>query len=88
MPGDGFALPVRVCRKKDFRSFLRVFLDGLDEVRLTPDVDVFGLEIVFDIHAQRALGKIAEMARARYHVIAAAQEFTDGPGLGRGLYDH
>ena len=58
-----------------------------DNVLLALRIDVFRLEIVFNIDAQRMDGQIADMPRRSVHFVLALQVFRDGLCLGRRLYD-
>ena len=55
---------------------------------LAADVDIFRLEVMFDIHTQAAFGQVADVAHRGHHLIALAEVFLDGLGLGRGLHNH
>ncbi len=61
VPGNGFALTVRVGRKVDGLGGLGFLFHLFDERAFAADIDVFRREIVFDIDAERAFGQVADM---------------------------
>src|SRR3989449_11753833 len=87
VPGDRLALAVRVGRDQHAVRLLGRFLDLRERLRLFLDGDVFRREAVLDVHAELALGEVADVAHRRFDGIAAAEVLPDGAGLGRRLHD-
>ena len=87
MPGDGFALPVRVGGQIDEVGVLGPIPEILDDLVLAGDGDIGGLEIVIHIDAQLLFGEIPEMPHGRLDLIAGAQIFGDGLRLGGRFHD-
>ena len=88
MPGNRFALSVRVGCEVDFLRALG-FLADLGQYLAAPmDGDVFERKIVIYIHAQLRLGKIAHMSLRGLHLIILAQEARNGARLGGRLNDY
>ena len=88
MPGNGLSFPVRVGGQIDPLALSRRLLEVLDDLLLALDGLIVRLEAVLHIHAQLALGQIADVAHGRLDFIARTQIFADGLGLGRRLHDH
>ena len=88
VPGDGLALAIGVRRQVDrlglggglLQLGHHLFLAGLDAV----DRD----EAVRLVHAELALGQVADVAHGGLHGILVAQELANGLYLGRGLDDN
>ena len=87
VPGDRLALAVGVGCEIDVIRLFRLVRQSADNVLLALRIDVFRLEIVFDIDAQRMDGQIADMPRRSVHFVLSLQVFRDGLCLGRRLYD-
>ena len=88
VPGDGFALPVRVrCQIHGIRIGRR-FFQFLDQILFSGHGNVLGGKVVFQIYAHGALGQIPQMAHTGLHGIVRSQISSDGLSLGRRLYDH
>jgi hypothetical protein len=83
MPGDGFALTVRVGREVDLARALHAGLEVLDDLRFVARNEVLRREVMLHIHAQRALGEIANVPHRGFHRIPGAQVTANGSGLGR-----
>ena len=64
MPRNGFAFPVRVGCKVNLVCRFCLLADFLDHIASAADVDVMRLKAVLNIHAERALGQIADMPDA------------------------
>ena len=88
VPGDGLPLPVRVGGQEDPAALLGGLLQVVDDILLALDGLVVQGEAVLHVHPQLALGQVPDVAHGRLHLIARAQVFPDGLGLGRGFYDH
>ena len=85
MPGDRLAFAVRVGGEDQLVGALQGVGDVLDAL-LGAVVDLPGHgEIVVRLHRAVLGGQVADMAEARQHLVAGAQIFVDGLGLGRGL---
>ena len=87
MPGNGFALPVRVGCQIDELSLVGGILQIVDDLALAVDGQIGGLEVIFHIHAQLLFGQVAQMSHGGLYLIARPQIFGNGLGLGRGLHD-
>ena len=61
VPGYGFSLAVRVSCQVYFRSLLGFLLQFLDQISLTPDIDVFRLEVIFYVDPQFTFRKVSHM---------------------------
>ena len=72
VPGDGLPLPVRVGGEVDGVAALCRVLELMHQGLLTLDLDIVWLKIVLDVHTQRALGKIAQMAHAGLHLVVVS----------------
>ena len=88
MPGDGFAFPVRVGCEIDLGSGLGFLADLGEDLAPAMDGDIFHFKIVFRIHAQLGLGQIAHMALRSLYLVAPAQKFCNGAGLGGRFHDN
>ena len=88
MPGDGFALPVRVRCQVDGLGGLGFLLQFADQFLFITDGDILGLKAMLNIHAHFALGQVPQVAHGGGHLIVAAQVFLDGFGFRRGFDDH
>ena len=83
MRGDGFAFAVRVRRQIDrIRRRGQLFQLG-DNLFFAGDDDVIRLEIIINVHTQRALGQILDMPQRRLDREPLTQIFLDGLRLGR-----
>ena len=87
MPGDGFALAVRVGCKVDAARALRSLTQICDDLFLSLERLILRLKIVFNIDAQRALWQITQMSHAGLDLIVGAEVFSDGFGLRGRLHD-
>ena len=88
MPGNRFALPVRVRRQIDLVRFLGKTLQFLDQFSLAADVDVFRSEMIFDVNAELALWQIPKMAHGCLDCIILSQETANCLGLSRRFHNH
>ena len=88
VPGDGLSLPVRVGGQIDAAALFGRLLQVADHVLLALDGLIVGGKAALDVHAQLALGQVPHMAHGCLYFIARSQVFSNGLGLGRGLYDH
>ena len=87
VPGDGLALTVRVGGQIHLSALLGRLFQGSDGLLLSLDGLVVGLESVFHVHAQLALGQVPDVTHGRHHLITRSKVLADGLGLGRGLYN-
>ena len=83
MPGDRFALPVRVSRKENLVGFLYFLSERCQDLSLAADCNIFRFVIIRRVKTELALGKIPHMTRGSHNHIAGAKEFTDRFDLGR-----
>ena len=88
VPGNGFALPVRVGCEVDGVSLGGIGLEFFNERLLAPDGDILGSEIMLDVHAHFALGQVPQVAHAGLDGVAGAKILPDGLCLGGRLHDH
>ena len=88
VPRDGLALTVGVGRQIQCVGFLHRLVELFDQGLLILGHDVLRLEVVLDVDAERALGKVADVTDGCFHVVVAAKKAPDSPGLGRRLDDH
>src|SRR6185437_5010151 len=79
---DSFAFPVRV--RREINRFRRICqLLQLDQnLFFSGDDDVFGIEFIFDVDAQRALGQVLHVPKRSLHGEALSQIFLYGLRLG------
>ena len=82
VPGDRFALPVRVRCQIDAVRLFDQLAQARQELSLAADRDVFGLIIMFDIDAHLTLGEVAYMSVGRRHLIRGPQKLLDRLHLG------
>ena len=87
VPGDGFAFAVRVRRQIDVVRGQGQLLQLGENFLLAGNDDVFRLEIVVDIDAQRALGQVFHVAKRCFDNEAFAQILLNGLRLG-GRFDN
>ncbi len=91
VPGDRLALAVEVGREEDDVRALGRLLDVVDLLATVLVDDVFGLELVVDVHAELALagvlGQVADVAVGREHAVIRPQIALDGARLGRRFDD-
>ena len=87
MPGNSLSFAVGVGCEIDVVRLFRLVRKALDDVLLAFGIDVFWLEIVLDVHAQRMHGQIADMSRRSVHLVFSFQILRDGFRLGRRFYD-
>src|SRR5713101_8789665 len=85
VPRDGLALAVRVRGQVDVVGGQGQLLQLGENLLLTRNDDVFRLEIVVDVDAQRALGQILDVPERSFDSEALAQIFLDSLGLSRRL---
>ena len=84
---DGLAFAIRVRGQEDVVRRLGELLQ-LDKYFLfAGDDDVLGIEFVFDIHAQRALGQVLHVSQRGFDGEAFAKIFLNGFRLGGRLDD-
>ena len=88
VPGDGLPFPVRVGGEIDGVAAVRGVLELVHQGLLALDLDIVGLEIVLDVHAQGALGQVAQVAHAGLDQIFISEVFADRLRLGGRLDDH
>ena len=88
MPGDSFALTVRVsCQVYGICRLCRLAQVGND-LRLAFHRDILRLKAVVNIHAHGALGQIPQVAHAGLNGILRSQIFSNGLRLGRRLHNY
>ena len=87
MPRDRLALAVRVSREVDVFAFFRAVAQILDDAFLARQRAVFRLEIMLDVHAERALGQISQVAHAGLDHVVRSEIFSDGLRFGGRLHD-
>ena len=88
MPGDGFALPVRVrCQIHGVGLGRRFFQLG-NNIFFPFDGNIFRFKLRLQVHTQGALGQIPQMAHTGLHHILGAQVFTNGLRLGGRLHNY
>lgn len=87
MPGNRLSLAVGVGGEIHFSRLLRLLGKAPDDVLLALRIDILGLEIVLDVHAQRMHGQIADMPRGSVYFVLSFEILCDGLCLGRRLYD-
>ena len=85
VPRDRLSLAVRVSCEIDVLTFFCAVAQLLDDGLLACQRAVFRLEIMLDVHAQRALRQIAQMAHAGLDLVVRAKIFPDGLCLRRRL---
>ncbi len=88
MPGNGFSFSVRVGCKKDFFACSGSFLQCSDDFLFSLDGLIVGGKTVFNINAQFAFGKIANVSHGSGDLIIPSQIFADGLCLGGRLHDN
>ena len=88
VPGDGLPLPVRVGGQIDAAALFGRLLQVADHVLFALDGLIVGGKAALDVHAQLAFWQVPHMAHGCLYFIARSQVFSNGLGLGRGLYDH
>ena len=88
MPGDGLAFPVRVGCQIDLVALFRLLLQRRDKLLLVLHFNVVRFEAVFDVHADLALGQVADVSHGRHHFIAGTEIFLDRFGLCGALHNH
>ena len=87
MRGNGLAFAVRVRRQVDGIGGGGELLQLGDNFFLAGNDDVVGLEIVFDIDAQGALGQVLHVPERGFDGITLPQIFLDRFRLGRRFDD-
>ena len=85
MPRDGLAFAVRVRRQVDVVRGQSQLLQLGENFLLARNDDVFRLEFVIDVDAQRALGQVFNVAKRRFDNEAFAQILLNGFRLGRAI---
>ena len=86
MRGNGFAFAVRVRGEIDGVHAKRQFLQLGNNLLFAGDNDVFGFEVVIDVHTEGALGQIFDVPERGLDGVAFAQIFLNGFRLG-GRFD-
>ncbi len=77
MPGDRFALPVRIRCQIDLLGFFYFFSESGENIALSPDRNIFQFKIIFRRKAKLTLWQITNMSVARHHLIVCPQKFFD-----------
>ena len=88
MPGDGLPFPVRVGGQQHTVRLGGRLFQLFNQLLLSLDNAVFGLKIIFHVHAEAGFGQVPHMAVGGHHLIALAQIFLNGLRLGRRLHNH
>ena len=88
MPRNRFPFSIRVGCEIDAVRSARCVRQTANDVLFPFGIDVFRLEIVLNINAERVHGQIADMPCGGVYAIFAFQVFGDGFRLGRRLYDN
>ena len=88
MPAYGLALAVGVGRQKDLGGVLGFLFQGVDQLALPADVDVFRLKIMLDVDAELAFGQIPDMSLGGNHLVALSEKALDGGHLRGRLHDN
>ncbi len=83
MPGDGFPFAVGIGGKIDMSRLFGCAAQLFDDVALAFDGHIGGREVMLDIDAEAALGKIADVSDRREYLISGAEEFFEGTGFRR-----
>jgi len=86
MCGDGFAFTVRIRGEIDSVHTSGQLLQPGNNFLFAGDDDVFGFEVVLDIHAESALGQIFDVPERGLNGVAFAQILLNGFRLG-GRFD-
>lgn len=74
VPGNRFALSIRVSREVDlFRLFGRL-LDILHDLALVLGNEVVGRKVSFDVHAKLALWQVAHMADRGAYIVLVPED--------------
>ena len=81
MPGDCFALAVRVSCEVDFGGAAGLLADAVENLAAAADGDVFRLEAVFNVYADLRLGHVAHVPLRGFNLVTPAQKLADGLGL-------
>src|SRR5438477_4903178 len=87
MRSDGFAFAVRVRGEIDGVRVAGELLQAGNNFLFAGDDDVFGLEVVLYIHAERTLGQIFDVPERGLNGVAFAQILLNGFRLGRRFDD-
>ncbi len=87
MPRDGFPLAVGVGSQVDDIRLLGRLFQLLEHLPLPPNHVVPGLELVFDVDPQFALGQVLDVPHAGLDEEVLAQVSLEGARLGRALHD-
>ena len=83
MSGDGFAFAIRVRRKVDGVGQEGQLLQLGEDLFFSGDDDVFGIEIVFDVDTEAALGQVLHVAVRSIDRESLAQILLDSFRLSR-----
>ena len=88
MPRYGFSLTVWVSGQKDLFGLVASLLDLSQEGLLVFHNNVRRLEVLVHVNANLTFWQVPDVSLGRSHNVLSAQDLSDGPRLGRGLYDH
>lgn len=88
MPAYGLALAVGVGRQKDLGGVFGFLFQGVYQLALPADVDVFRLKIMLDVDAELAFGQIPDMSLGGNHLVALSEKALDGGHLRGRLHDN
>ena len=86
VPADRFAFAVRVGRDVDVSGIFGRVSQLLDDLLARRNRLVLFRKLVLDVHAQLALGQIADVSHRRDDLVVAAQVFVDRLRLRRRLH--
>ncbi len=81
MPGNGFALTIRVGRQKDFISLGGSFFQIGDNFTLAFNGDILRGKVLFYINAQLAYRQVTDVTDRSPDIIILAQVFFQGSGF-------
>ena len=88
MPGDGFALAVRVRCQIDGLHLIGGGTQLLNQLFLAPHGDIVRLKIMLQINAHFTLGQIPQVTHAGFYQVIRAKIFSDCLRLGGRLHNH
>ena len=88
MPGDSFALPVRVSCQVNGIRLLGFLFQFVDQFLLGLHRDILRLKIAFNVHTHGALGQVPQVAHTGLDRVLGTQIFSDGLGFGGRLHEY
>ena len=87
MPANRLALTVGVGRQKNLGGVFRLLFQGIDQLALSADIDVFRLKIMLDVNAELTFRQVPDVSLGRDHLIALSKEALDGGHFCGRLHD-